>query len=100
MGVALNVVPLRTAQVVHAVAAPFISGRGGDCLFQILLDPSPVWTAVAWLSLVILLDFFVVALLIERAWPSLAVPRRVDSVRADLPCDGHDWVDRVCQTQY
>jgi hypothetical protein len=66
MGIGLSVAPLQTALVIHAVAAPLIFGTLAVAYFRSFPHASPVWTAVAWVGIVMLLDFFVVALLIER----------------------------------
>ena len=66
MGIGLSVAPLQTALVIHAVAAPLIFGTLAVAYFRFFPRASPTGTAAAWVSIVILLDFFVVALLIER----------------------------------
>jgi hypothetical protein len=66
MGVGLSVAPLKTALVVHAVAAPLIFCMLEATYFKSLLYASPACAAAVWVTIVILLDFFVVALLIER----------------------------------
>ena len=68
MGLGLAFTNLSTALVVHLVAAPvFFIGIAWVC-FRRFNFTSPLQTATAFMVIVILLDVFVVALLIERSF--------------------------------
>jgi len=66
MGVGMKVATLETALVTHAVAAPIIFTALSLVYFHRMDSWSPLRTASAFLGVVVSMDVFVVALLIER----------------------------------
>jgi hypothetical protein len=68
MGVAMRVTTLEAALILHAVAAPIIFAGLSLIYFNSLGAWSPLRTAAAFLSVVVFMDVFFVALLIERSF--------------------------------
>jgi hypothetical protein len=68
MGVGMKVTTLEAALIFHAVAAPVIFTAISLVYFRRLRAWSPPRTAAAFLGVVVVMDFFVVALLIERSF--------------------------------
>jgi hypothetical protein len=68
MGVGMALLPLQMALVVHAIATPVIAGCISLVYFRKFGTTSPSQTAGAFTLFVIMMDFFVVALLIERSF--------------------------------
>ncbi len=66
MGIALAKTSLARALVIHAVAAPIIFAAVSSVYFTYFGYWSPVATAFGFVVVVIGMDFFVVALLIQR----------------------------------
>lgn len=66
MGIGLAKTSLKRALVIHAVAAPIIFGVISTIYFTYFAYTAPLTTAVGFVGVVIALDFFVVALLIQR----------------------------------
>lgn len=66
MVVGLSKTSEHRAQVIHAVAVPVIFGVLSAVYFTYFAYTEPLTTALASVALVVLLDFFVVALLIQR----------------------------------
>jgi len=66
MGVGMKVTTLENTLVIHAVAAPIIFTAISLLYFHRLSSWSPLRTAAAFLSVVVSMDAFVVALLIEQ----------------------------------
>ncbi|MFC2043034.1 hypothetical protein ACFLUA_02660 [Chloroflexota bacterium] len=58
---------MQTTLIVHAIGAPIIFMLLSILYFSKFNYTSPLQTAVAFLAIVILLDFFIVALIIERS---------------------------------
>jgi hypothetical protein len=58
---------MQTTLIVHAIGAPIIFMLLSMLYFSKFNYTSPLQTAVAFLAIVILLDFFIVALIIERS---------------------------------
>jgi hypothetical protein len=58
---------MQTTLIVHAIGAPIIFMLLSMLYFSKFKYTSPLQTAVAFLAIVILLDFFIVALIIERS---------------------------------
>jgi hypothetical protein len=93
-GVGLSVASPQTALVIHAIAAPLIFGTLAVAYFKSFPQASPLWTAAAWVSIV-LLDFFAVALLIERSVAMFRSPLGTWlPFRADFSGDGVRRLDR------
>jgi hypothetical protein len=68
MGVAMATTDLGHALVIHALAAPAIFAGVSTVYFRRLATFSPLRTATTFLVIVIAMDFFLVALLIERSF--------------------------------
>lgn len=66
MGIGLAKTSLDRALVIHAVAAPIIFGLISAVYFNYFAYTAPLATAVGFVAVVIVMDFFVVALLIQR----------------------------------
>ncbi len=74
MGIAMTTTSLSRALVIHALAAPLIFGAISLVHFRAFRDGSPVKTALVFAVVVILMDVFVVALMIERSFQMFASP--------------------------
>ena len=74
MGVGLSFTTLPTALAIHAVVAPIAFAAVSWVYFRYFAYTGPAATAAAFLAVVILLDVFVVALLIERSFAMFASP--------------------------
>lgn len=74
MFVAMAVTSLRVALIVHAVAAPVIFGVLTWFFFGRFDRLSPLGLAVSFLLLVVSLDFFIVALVINRSMDMFRSP--------------------------
>ena len=66
MSIQRQTTTLRRALRVHAVAAPIIFGSLSLIYFTYFAYATPLVAAVTFLGVVVALDFFVVALLIQR----------------------------------
>ncbi len=66
MGLGMVKTTLRHALVIHAVAAPIIFAIVSAVYFAYFSYSSPFITAIGFAAVVIAMDFFVVALLIQR----------------------------------
>jgi hypothetical protein len=64
MGASMATLPIDTALVVHAAAAPFVSAIFSFIYFKKYNFTSPLLTAVVIVATVILLDFFLTATII------------------------------------
>ncbi len=74
MTVGRSVASLETALVAHAIAAPLIFGVLATWYFRLFPGASPGFTALIWVSFVILMDVLVVALFVERSFAMFASP--------------------------
>ncbi len=74
MGIGMAVASVETALLVHAVAAPIIFTIVSWNYFRRWGYTTPLQTAVTFLSFVILMDFFLVALVIERSLEMFTSP--------------------------
>jgi len=74
MGIGLAKTSLRRALIIHASAAPIIFGVISWVYFSYFGDWTPVQTAAIFVAVVITMDFFVVALILQR---SLAMFRSI-----------------------
>jgi hypothetical protein len=72
MFAALSPMSLESSLVVHAAGAPVIGAVVAWFYFKRFPYPSPLMTALLFVAVVILMDFFVVALLIERGFAMFA----------------------------
>jgi hypothetical protein len=67
MGICMKLMPMDAALLVHAAAAPLIFMAVSMVYFKKFSYTGPLLTAVIFVSFVMLVDFFVVALLIEKS---------------------------------
>jgi hypothetical protein len=74
MGIGMAVMSLETTLVVHAVLAPVFFAALSILYFKKFNYTTPLQTAIIFLLFVILVDFFVVALLINRSLVMFASP--------------------------
>lgn len=65
--VGLNLMPLEYVLVIHAIGAPIIAAIISWIYFKRFNYTTPIQTAVFFVTVVIFLDFFVVALMIEQS---------------------------------
>jgi hypothetical protein len=68
MGIGMSVTSLSTALVVHAVAAPIFFAIITTAYYQWFGYTAPLQTAAIFVTVVILADVFVVAMLIEKSF--------------------------------
>lgn len=66
IGIGFNLTTEHTALVAHAVAAPIIFGALSWNYFRRFRFTSPIATAMLFLGITMFLDFFFVALLVQR----------------------------------
>jgi hypothetical protein len=64
MGIGMAVTSMQTTLILHAIGAPIIFATISWIYFRKFKYTTPLQTAVAFLSIVVFVDFFVVALLI------------------------------------
>jgi hypothetical protein len=74
MVIGMATMSIDSALIVHAVAAPIIFTIISLVYFNRFNYTSPVYTGLIFVSFVILVDFFVVALLINRSLEMFASP--------------------------
>ena len=67
MGIGMATTSLANALIIHAIAAPMIFGSIALVYYSRYAYTTPSQTALAFVSFVIIMDFFVVALLIIRS---------------------------------
>jgi hypothetical protein len=68
----MSLLPLDYALVIHAIGAPIIAGLVAWVYFKQFHYTTPLVTACLFVGIVILMDFFVVALVIERSFAMFA----------------------------
>ena len=68
MGIGMAAAPLQTALVIHAVAAPVIFAIISWIYFTRFGFTPPLQTAVAFVAVVVFMDVFAVALLVQRSF--------------------------------
>lgn len=68
MGIGRAITSLENTLVIHAVGAPIVFGTLSQVYFRKFNYTSPLQTAVAFLGLVVFMDIFLVALLVERSF--------------------------------
>ena len=68
VGVGRKVTTLRNALIAHAIAAPIIFGAVSFIYFRWFGGTGPATTAAIFLAIVVFLDTFVVALLVEKSF--------------------------------
>ena len=67
IGIGMSVTTLSNALVIHAILAPFFFAAISYFYFRRYNFTTPLQTAVIFIGFVMLMDFFVVALLINRS---------------------------------
>jgi hypothetical protein len=67
MGIGMAVTSLMNALIIHAVGAPIVFALISMLYFKRFGYTTPLQTAVSFVAFVILMDFFVVAILIQRS---------------------------------
>ena len=67
MGIGMSTTTLENALIIHAIAAPIFFMLVSLVYFKIYNYTTPLQTAIIFVAFVILMDFFVVALLINRS---------------------------------
>lgn len=67
MGIGMAVTTLQTTLIVHAIGAPVIFAAISWIYFTKFKYTTPMQTALVFFSIIIFLDFFLVALLINRS---------------------------------
>lgn len=68
IGIGMAVTSLETALIAHAIAAPIVFAIVSLVYFRKFSFTTPLQTAVIFTSFVIAMDFFVVAMLINRSF--------------------------------
>ena len=74
MGIGMAVTTQENALIIHAIAAPIIAAAVSSVYFRKFNYTTPLQTAVVFLSVVVAMDFFVVALLIEKSLEMFTSP--------------------------
>jgi hypothetical protein len=72
MFLGMDLFSMKAALIVHLIAAPVISYLISLLYFKKFSYTTPLQTAIIFVSVVILMDFFVVALLIEKSFEMFA----------------------------
>lgn len=72
MGVSTAVTSLENALVIHALGAPIVFAAISLIYFKRVSYTSQLQTAIVFVSFVVLMDFFVVALLIQKSFAMFA----------------------------
>src|SRR5512140_237045 len=67
MGIGMAVASLETALAVHAAGAPVFAAAVSVVYFRRRPHASPLITAAAFLAVIMLVDFFLVALVVNRS---------------------------------
>ena len=68
MGVGMAVTSLENTLIVHAIGAPIFFSLVSLVYFRRFNFTTPLFTAICFLAFVVLMDFFVVAMLINRSF--------------------------------
>lgn len=74
MFIGMSVTDLQTTLIVHAIGAPIIFTTISLIYFSKFNYTSPLQTALAFFTQVILMDFFIVAILINRSFDMFLSP--------------------------
>ena len=74
MFVGMSLLTLETTLIVHAIGAPIIFSLLSLLYFRRFQFTSPLQTAIAFLLIVILMDFFLVALIINKSFEMFLSP--------------------------
>ena len=74
MGIGMVVTSIQTALIVHAIGAPIFSAGISFNYFKKYNYTSPLKTAIIFVSFVILVDFFLVAMVINKSFDMFTDP--------------------------
>jgi hypothetical protein len=74
IGVARGLMPMETALVVHAVAAPIIAGALAYLYARCCAVTTPLTTGLAFVGVVIVMDAGLIAPFVERSWDMFRSP--------------------------
>jgi hypothetical protein len=74
MAIGMAVTTLENALIIHAIAAPIIAVAVSSIYFRKFNYTTPLQTAIVFLSVVLAIDFFVVALLINKSLEMFTSP--------------------------
>ncbi len=67
MFIGMGIMPMQTTLIVHAVGAPFIFALVSWIYFKKFGYTTPIMTAYIFVTFVVVVDFFLVALIINRS---------------------------------
>ena len=70
--IGMAVTSMQNTLILHAIGAPIIFGAIASIYFRAFNYTTPLQTAILFVSVVIFMDFFVVALLIEQSFAMFA----------------------------
>ena len=68
MWIGMAVTSMENTLIIHAVGAPVVFGAISAIYFKAFNYTTPLQTAIVFVSVVVFMDFFVVALLIEKSF--------------------------------
>lgn len=74
MGIGMAVTSIENALIIHLIGAPIFATAVSFIYFKKFNYTTPLQTAVVFLSVILFLDFFVVALMIEKSLEMFASP--------------------------
>ena len=74
MGVGMAVTTVENALIIHLIGAPIFAFAVSTAYFRRFNYTTPLRTAIAFISVIIFLDFFVVALIVEKSLEMFASP--------------------------
>ncbi len=67
IGIGMKVTSQRKALIVHAIAAPLYAAAATAVYFSFFANTTPIVVAIYFVGFIVVLDFFLVALLILRS---------------------------------
>jgi hypothetical protein len=70
--IGMGVTSMENTLIIHAIGAPIIFGAIASIYFRAFNYTTPLQTAIVFVSVVVFMDFFVVALLIEKSFEMFA----------------------------
>jgi hypothetical protein len=70
--IGMAVTSMENTLIIHAIGAPIIFGAIASIYFRAFNYTTPLQTAIIFVSVVVFMDFFVVALLIEKSFEMFA----------------------------
>jgi hypothetical protein len=70
--IGMAVTSMQNTLIMHAIGAPIIFGAIASIYFRAFNYTTPLQTAIVFVSVVVFMDFFVVALLIEKSFEMFA----------------------------